>query len=233
MPASRPRVLVNCAISLDGKLNPSPGLRKGAFSMSRHTEDLSRMRKLRARVDAIVIGAGNLRADDQDLALADEERARRRAGGEPEPLRIVLTHTGVGLTPDLKFFDRTRGGEVVVAHPASLPEDVRKRLAGVATLVSAGAETVEMRTLLHWLAAERGVSSVLCEGGGILNAAFFAARCVDELYLTICPRILGGFAAPTLVSGPGFPPDALADATLASLERIGDELFLRYDFQWD
>ncbi len=233
MPRSRPRVLVNCAISLDGKLNPSPDLRSGEFVMSRHAEDLRRMGRLRAGVDAVVIGAGNLRADDPDLALAVDERARRRARGEAEPLRIVLTHDGKGVALDRKIFDRTLGGEAIIAHPASLPEEERRRLAGVATLVEAGDSGVVVGTLLRWLAAERGVSSVLCEGGGIINAAFFAARSVDELHLTICPRILGGSRAPTLVSGPGFSPDALPDATLAAFERIGDELFLRYDFRWE
>ena len=232
MSVTRPRVLLNCAVSLDGKLNPSPDLRKDAFTMSRHEEDPRRMRQLRAGVDAVVIGAGNLRADDPDLALAPAERARRRDRGEAEPLRVVLTHDGHGVTPDRKLFDRALGGEAIVAHPATLLDDARRRLGDVATLVDVGAQSVDVRALLRWLAAERGVSSVLCEGGGLVNAAFFAARAVDELYLTICPRVLGGYAAPTLVSGPGFAPEALADATLASVEHIGDELFLRYDFVW-
>ena len=63
-----------------------------------------------------------------------------------------------------------------------------------------------------------------------LVAHLFAARAVDELYLTVVPRILGGAAAPTLVAGAGFDPDEIPDAKLASLERIGDELYLRYEF---
>ena len=70
----------------------------------------------------------------------------------------------------------------------------------------------------------------MCEGGGILVADLFAARAVDELYLTVVPRILGGVAAPTLVAGAGFDPDQIPDAKLASLEREGDELYLRYEF---
>ena len=52
-----------------------------------------------------------------------------------------------------------------------------------------------------------GAATVVCEGGGILVADLFAARAVDELYLTVVPRILGGAAAPTLVAGAGFDPD--------------------------
>ena len=57
----RPRVLVNFATSVDGKINPAPGLRQGKFMMSRHREDFRRMLTLRAQADAILIGASNLR----------------------------------------------------------------------------------------------------------------------------------------------------------------------------
>jgi riboflavin-specific deaminase-like protein len=229
---TRPRVLVNCAISLDGKLNPRPALRHGPFVMSRHPEDPRRMIELRAQADAIVVGAGNLRADDADLALTPGEHARRRAAGVPEPLRVVVTRRGEGVTPDRPMFDPTLGGASIVAHAATMPADARARLSPVATLFEAGEEEADIPALLRWLATERGVSTVLCEGGGIINAAFFAARAVDALFLTVCPRILGGFDAPMLVAGPGFAPDALADATLGSVEHLGDELFLRYDFTW-
>src|SRR5829696_437263 len=93
----RPRVLLNFASSIDGKINPAPAQRAGAFMMSRHREDPRRMRMLRAQADAVLIGAANLRADDPDLALSADERASRRAAGKPDPLRIVVTGTGNGV----------------------------------------------------------------------------------------------------------------------------------------
>jgi 5-amino-6-(5-phosphoribosylamino)uracil reductase len=229
---ARPRVLLNCAVSVDGKLNPSPYLRHGDFTMSRHAEDGRRMRALRARADAVIIGASNLRLDDPDLALAEDEHARRRAAGEPEPLRVVLTRAGDGVTATQKMFDRTLGGPSVVAHTTFLPAEAREQLGPVATLVELGTESVDMLALLQWLATTRRVKTVLCEGGGGINASFFAARAVDEVYLSICPRLLGGATAPTLVSGPGFSPEAIPDPKLTSVEHVGDELFLRYDFAW-
>jgi 5-amino-6-(5-phosphoribosylamino)uracil reductase len=73
---------------------------------------------------------------------------------------------------------------------------------------------------------------LLCEGGGDIAAQLFAARAVDEIYLTLVPRILGGAHAPTLAGGTGFGPDEIPDARLTSLERRGDELFLRYEISW-
>src|SRR4051812_29689825 len=103
MPEPRPRVLVNFAASIDGKITVAPSFRKRRFAMSRHPEDHRRMRELRARADAILIGATNLRVDDPDLALALDERERRQRAGERQPYRVVVTRRGEGVTPDRKM----------------------------------------------------------------------------------------------------------------------------------
>jgi 5-amino-6-(5-phosphoribosylamino)uracil reductase len=227
---SRPRILINFAVSLDGKINPAPGHRHGAFAMSRGKEDWRRMRVLRAEGDAILIGASNLRADDPGLTLAPEERERRRASGLPDPARIVVTTRGDGIRTDAKIFDRSIGGPAYVVHPAIMPAAARTALGSVAQLVELGSDVVPVDALLAWMRDGLGAATVVCEGGGVLVADLFAARAVDELYLTVVPRILGGVAAPTLVAGAGFEPDQIPDAKLASLERIGDEIYLRYEF---
>src|SRR4051794_24088481 len=105
MTDARPRVLINFASSLDGKINPAPGLRQGLFMMSRDREDFRRMVALRGTADAILIGASNLRADNPDLAIPREEQAARRVRGQAEPLRIVVTTIGAGLSPEMRMFD--------------------------------------------------------------------------------------------------------------------------------
>jgi len=199
--------------------------------MSRHREDFGRMVALRGRADAILIGATNLRVDDPDLAIPEAEHAARRAAGQPEPLRIVVTGAGDGITPEMKMFDPARGGPSVVVHTARMPAEARARLAPVAELVELGAVSVGMSELLAWLAG-RGVRTLLCEGGGDLCAQLFGVRAVDEIYLTIAPRVLGGTRAPTMVDGPGFDPEEIPDARLAAVEQVGDELFLRYQIDW-
>jgi riboflavin biosynthesis pyrimidine reductase len=66
----------------------------------------------------------------------------------------------------------------------------------------------------------------------VLNAALFAARAVDELHLTLVPRILGGALAPSMVAGEGFEPNAVPDGRIVSCDQLGDELFLVYEFLW-
>ena len=229
---TRPRILVNFAVSLDGKTNPAPSKRHGAFAMSRGKQDWRLMRELRARADAILIGATNQRTDDPGLSLSPEERERRSAAGEPLPARIVVTTRGEGIRPDAKIFDRSIGGPAYVVHAANMSDAVRAQLAPVATLIEMDATSVSMAKLLPWMRKTLGAQVVMCEGGGDLVAQMFAARAVDELYVTVVPRILGGVHAPTLAGGAGFDVDEIPDATLTSLERIGDELFLRYDFPW-
>jgi riboflavin-specific deaminase-like protein len=204
------------APSLDGKI--APAHRHGPFVMSKGTEDRQRMLALRGRSDAVVIGASNLAADDPDLM--------------PCPLRVVVTRGGERVLPGARMFAASSGGEAIVAHAAAMAETKRAELRPRATLVELGAEEVDVARLLEWLARERGCKVVLCEGGGVLNAQLFAARAIDELHLTLAPRILGGRSAPTAVEGPGFEPDAMPDARLASLDRVGDDLFLTYTFDW-
>ena len=71
---------------------------------------------------------------------------------------------------------------------------------------------------------------MLCEGGGDLNDALLRAGLVDELHLTVCPKIFGGRTAPTIAEGGGFStlPQA-ANFSLKSSRRVGDEMFLVYD----
>jgi riboflavin-specific deaminase-like protein len=210
----RPRVLCNMAPSLDGKI--APVHKNAPFAMSRHPEDHRRMLSLRARAGAVLIGASNLRADDPDLM--------------PNQLRVLVTRTGDGVEPTAKMFGTALGGEAVVAHAATMTGRKRAELGTRATLVELGDSEVDVLRLLEWLARERGCEVVLCEGGGMLNAQLFAAGAIDELHVTVVPRILGGKSAPTMVDGEGFAPDAIPDARLASVDRVGDELFLVYRF---
>ena len=230
---TRPRVLLNMASSLDGKSAPAPSLRPpGPYVMSHGKVDHARMRELRAGADAVLAGAGNVRADDPDLSVTPTERARRRSAGEREPLRVVVTRGGEGLPPTLKMFDPARGGPSIVVHSRPLSPATHAALSAVAEVVLLESLERDVGVLLEWLADVHGCRTVVAEGGGLLNATLFEARAVDELYLTMVPCILGGVTAPSAVNGAGFPPSFVPDATLLDVQREGDELLLRYRFEW-
>lgn len=176
------------------------------------------MLALREGADAVVIGASNLRADDPDLM--------------PSPLRVVVTRAADQIAATAKMFAPSLGGEAIVAHTSMILPEKRAELRGHATLVELGASEIEIPRLLDWLARERSCRTLVCEGGGVLAAGFFAAKAVDELHLTVVPRVLGGANAPTCVEGMGFEPDAIPDARLDHLEQVGDEVFMVYRFEW-
>ena len=177
------------------------------------------MAALRGGAGAVLIGASNLRADDPDLM--------------PSRLRVVVTRAGDQIAPTARMFAKDLGGEAIIAHTAAMPAAKRATFRDHATLIELGNAEVDVLRLLEWLAVERGCATIVCEGGGILVANLFAARAVDELYLTIVPRVLGGANAPTSIEGDGFEPDAIPDGRLARVDRVGDELFLLYRFEWD
>jgi len=89
-----------------------------------------------------------------------------------------------------------------------------------------GRREINFRAALRWLKTKWKVQRLLCEGGGALNDALFRADLVDEVHLTICPKIFGGRTAPTIADGLGC--SALSDAArfeLTSLRREKAELF--------
>ncbi|HZV02046.1 MAG TPA: dihydrofolate reductase family protein [Planctomycetota bacterium] len=214
---------IACAISLDGKL--STAARDPVRFTSRR--DRERLHALREAADAILLGARTIRAEDPPLLPSKEAVARRRARGKtPFPIRAVFSRTldlplGRALAP-------AEDAPVYVFTVETADEGKRSALTTQGAIV----RHAPIDEALRILAAEQGVEHVLAEGGGELNAELFRLDLVDELELTVCPLVIGGATAPTLVDGPGFGKDAFKRARLLSHEATADgELFLRYSFR--
>jgi 2,5-diamino-6-(ribosylamino)-4(3H)-pyrimidinone 5'-phosphate reductase len=222
--AERPFVYVNMAMTVDGKIT-SASREYPAFT-SNH--DRKSMDRLRAECDAILVGAGTLRADDPPMNIRDTEMLDyRRSSGKPDDIPTVVVSAGLDLDPGARFF-RPSGPTRIIATVEDAPPERVRRLEQLAEMWKLGRGRVDLVGVLSKL-RERGVERLLVEGGGELNWAFIAGNHVDELYVTVAPTLLGGRNAPTLLEGDGYSMDSRVRLALVSVDRHGDELYCRYE----
>jgi len=212
------------AMTADGKI-ATASRAASSFGSRRDHEHLL---ELRATADAVMAGARTVDSAKVNLGPGPEKfrRLRVKRGLEEYNVRIIVSGTG-SVNPRAEIF-RRRFSPILILTTRRAGERKLARLRELADdLVICGETELDFRLALGWLRAEWGVERLLCEGGGELNDALFRAGLVDELHLTICPKIFGGRRAPTIADGSGFPHLHLAAAfRLKSLKRVGDELFL-------
>jgi 5-amino-6-(5-phosphoribosylamino)uracil reductase len=184
---------------------------------------------LRAEADAVLIGAGTLRAENPPLQVRDPARRRdRREKGRDELLTVIILTASCDLPDRARVFDEP-ARERLVLSTVDAPKALSAGLVDRVETLRFGQGQVDLAAALSAL-RERGIERLLVEGGGGVNASFLAADLIDELAVTLCPVILGGADAPTPVEGTGFDRETLRRARLESVEQEGGELFLRYTF---
>jgi riboflavin-specific deaminase-like protein len=218
----RPFVLVNMAMSADGKI-ATANRRIHTFGSRR---DLAHLYELRATADAVMCGA---RTAGADVSLGPGgpkyRRLRLRRGLAEYPLRVLVSGSG-SLDPELPLFARRFSPILVLTARRAGPGRLQRLAAVADEVVVAGEREVDFTAVLAHLAEHWGVRRLLCEGGGELNDALFRADLVDELHLTICPFVFGGRTAPTIAEGAGLPRLAQARRfRLTRARRVGEELF--------
>ncbi|MEP6807965.1 MAG: RibD family protein [Chloroflexota bacterium] len=221
-PSGRPLVGVNMVTSIDGRAQLA-GRAEGLSGRA----DRRLLQLYRVAYDAVATGVGTLRADDFYSHLPPGLAERRVAAGRPgQPTAVVIA--GHGPVPtDRRWFGHADQPRILVIGAAAPRPDPP---AGTELLV-APTDAPSPAWVLERL-AERGIGSLLLEGGPTTNAAYLAADAIDELYWTIGARLLGTDALPMIAPIPRGSPwaDQPREGTLVSLHRSGDELFVRYRF---
>jgi riboflavin-specific deaminase-like protein len=211
----RPLVAVNFAATVDGRATIA-----GVSGPIGSDTDTAMLAGLRSRSEAVMIGAGTMRAERYGPLVPSEEKRQRREGLGLPPFPLVVIVSGrLDLPWDAALF--TEGaGEVLVftASEAEPPETATSvevvRHEGFVDVVEA----------LRHLRSERGVRALLCEGGPGLHNQLEGAGFVDDLFLTIAPKLAGG-DAPRIIEG-DLP--AVAPLELSWLLEEDGELFARY-----
>jgi 2,5-diamino-6-(ribosylamino)-4(3H)-pyrimidinone 5'-phosphate reductase len=206
----RPHVLINAAMSVDGKIAFADA---HPASLS-NSEDTARVHRLRAEADAVLVGVGTVLLDDPKLTVKPEYAQGRN------PLRIVLDSDGK--TPEhAHVLDGT--AETLIATSSDCTREFDK-----AQVFRAGKDEVDLVAFLDYL-SQRGVKRLLVEGGSTVIWSFLRQRLADELKVFVASAILGGHATPTLTGGPGV--HSMTEAfrlKLEKAERLGDGILLEY-----
>jgi 2,5-diamino-6-(ribosylamino)-4(3H)-pyrimidinone 5'-phosphate reductase len=223
---NRPLILVNAAMSVDGKLDSAA--RKGMTISS--TADKARVDRLRASMDALLVGGRTLLDEDpkltvKSLALRSERKA---AGLEENPIKIGVVGVA-NLQPDGNFITAGPSRRLIyTTRRTPLGQIIRLEKAGVKVFVM-GDQRVDCNAMLESL-YDLGIRKLMVEGGGTMIAEFFRLDLVDELMLYIAPRIFGGSSAPTLADGSGFPPEQMPVLRLETAEEFDDDggVFIHY-----
>jgi 2,5-diamino-6-(ribosylamino)-4(3H)-pyrimidinone 5'-phosphate reductase len=206
--ADRPYLALNMVATVDGRAAVN-GSAVGIGSPA----DKHLMRELRAEADVVLHGAGTVRADPLSARV---------------PAEMVQKRTGLGLTPQPLGVIITRSGNLPRHHPyyesrtiIYVTSDRNVTIDSATTEVCHVASVEAAVADLH----RRGVRRILCEGGPTLNTALLQAEMVDEIFLTIAPKILGGEDPLTIVKGASL---GTVHLELRSLVELDGELFLKY-----
>lgn len=206
-PEGRPYVLLNMVSTIDGKI--VTGTREEPVQdLGSETDHLS-MRQIQQAADGVLIGAGTLRSTP---------KMRYPLG----KFRFVASRSGA-VDPFVPFFTEDPQRAFVVA-----PVSARERIPEDVQALCMGEPELDYHALLKWMRNEMGIRYLLSEGGSHLNGDLFRADLVDEVFLTVAPKVKCGDGVPTVAGGEPLPRGSLRQFRLVGALPCQDEVFLRY-----
>jgi 2,5-diamino-6-(ribosylamino)-4(3H)-pyrimidinone 5'-phosphate reductase len=220
------KVIINGAMTVDGKIATANGDSKISSK-----EDLVRVHKLRASVDAVMVGISTILADDPQLTV-------RYVRGK-NPARIIVDSRG-RIPIDSHIMRTASKVRTIVAVTDQAPEEKIHKLEdmGAEVLIISEGKKGQSAAVPHGVNLKElfrrlekiGMKKILVEGGGELNWSLLHLGLVDELIVTIAPKIAGGRLATTLVEGDGV--DEIAQGIRLQLKQVEQartgELVLHY-----
>ena len=212
----RPYVIVNCAMSADGKI-ASPSGKQLRIS---NEEDIKRMYNLRNSCDAVLVGIGAVLSDDPKLTVKEKYVRTPK-----QPLRVVLDSKCRTPRGALVLNDVAKTLIVTVQGNEKQFEGDHIEVVGIKADDGMHVELESMLDLLY----QRGIKKLLVEGGGTIIWSFLRNRLVDDLYTYIGPCIIGGKNTPTVADGLGIKSeDDLLSLRIVDVNRLGNGLLVHY-----
>lgn len=205
------KIVSNLAMSIDGKIATT---NRAPFPLGTPL-DRKRMKRLRSRFDAVLMGASSLRTFQKPLTTE----------GKKSAINVILSRNLHGVSPQWPFFREKKIRRILL-----LTEKISKKREQefLKTSEIVYLKKANLTSQIQKELKKKGIRSLIVEGGGDLMWTFVQKDLIQEYYLTLTPRILGGAAAPTLVDGQGFSPHRSLKLKLKRVEKVRDELYLVY-----
>jgi riboflavin-specific deaminase-like protein len=218
-----PFVFVNMAMTADGKIATA----NRAVHSFGSRRDLEHLYALRATADAVMCGARTVEISQTILGNGGEKFRKQRLKHRLAEYNLRVIVSGSGSVDLAAEIFKKRFSPIIVLTTERATAGKLKLLRKLADAVKiCGEREINFPTALRWLRTQWKVKRLLCEGGGELNDALFRAGLVDEVHLTVCPKIFGGRTTPTIADGRGF--ERLKDTEgfqIQSIRRFRGELF--------
>ena len=217
----RPYVILNMISTADGRASIG-----GRTPELGGPADRELFHGLRAAVDAVMVGAGTLRAERYGRIIRDQRRRRLRheQGLSEEPLACVVSDS-LALPGDIPLLGEPSARVVILTSSTA---SLRGCAAQVEYVRSTRHGRLDLRRALATLRERFAVTLLLCEGGPHLNVTLLAAGLADELFLSLSPKLAGGDGCESrrILAGPELQPPV--ELALLGVLSSDSEVFLRY-----
>ncbi len=189
--------------------------------------DYAHLEEQMAVADAILVGSGTLNDGGETVLVSQPEliKARTERGQTLQPIQIICSRTGK-IDRELPFFSQPISRWLLTTTAGAIDWLDLSKFDRVLICETKDGD-IDWKLVTTQL-TELRINNICFLGGAELAASLFAANFIDELWLTVCPFIYGGSAAPSPVSGSGFTPDLAPRLELLSVDRVEQELFLHY-----
>lgn len=211
----RPHVIINCAMSADGKI-ASPTRKQMRLSSE---EDIKRMYRLRNESDAVLVGIGTILTDDPKLTVKESYVQHPK-----QPLRVILDSKGRTPTHALALNTMSKTLILTAKGQRSTYEGSHIEVVECKMGKEGFIDVTDALEVLY----QKGVRKLLVEGGGTVIWNFLKNKVVDDLYIFIGPCIIGGKDTPTVADGEGIASGEEIALKVIEITRLGSGVLIHY-----
>jgi len=213
---NRPYVIINCAMSLDGKI-ASPSGKQIKISSD---EDIKRMYQLRNECDAVLVGINTVLSDDPKLTVKE-----KYVPNPQQPIRVILDSTCK--TPKQALILNNKAQTIIITAKGNEQPPIENHIEIIGCKTDNDGH-INIEAMLQIL-AEKNIKKVLVEGGGTVIWSFIQHKCVDDMFVYIGSMIIGGKNTPKIIMDNAIDnKHEVIPLNLIKTKKMGEGILLHY-----